>query len=513
MTIHTLNPNLNIFVGENNVGKSNILKVMDTVFNSEGALENNEIPQSLVDFIGRETNKKYYIDIVFNDLSTQFKKFLNHKNINYNDKVKIRVYFQDQRPYRYVDFESEKLYSINSKIKTEFPEFIYFGDLSEKNFDINSLTDIFPIKNSEQKIKVQTAANQFLKNIFNQNVIISINLKNNNEYSIDVTDGYGNSNLYADKSSGLQQLTYLSLFFGLNIATETNNIILGIEEPEANLHSKLQKRLFQYIKRIANELSIQVFLTTHSPIFIDKSNVDTVFHVKRNDNAHTYIENESYRNNWLSIRKDLGLAINDSLFIGDINIVVEGPTEKIIFPKIIDLLYENEIINFNSENVNIISSQGAQNTYYFSKMISQMMLPTYVILDNDKEGANVKKSILGADFNLLKVILLERKEFEESEIEDLISEELLIKSLNNVYDINITTNDLEEARKNKHVDNPEEYGLIKFSKAYKKFEIEKFNLSKLSLAKEIRNNLTDINSIKFLKKYFKKMDSFFANYL
>lgn len=71
--------------------------------------------------------------------------------------------------------------------------------------------------------------------------------------------------------SGLQQviqvLTYLYL---------TKPDVLLIDEPDAHLHSKLQARLGDLFRKVANDLKAQLFISTHSVDLVDTFSTDQV---------------------------------------------------------------------------------------------------------------------------------------------------------------------------------------------------------------------------------------------
>lgn len=503
--LENINSGLNIFVGENNVGKSNILKLLDFVFNENRKLNYHEIPRTLNDFIISNNEEIPYVEITFKDINKKFKENIK-KDAGNKDEARLKVLLTEERKYRH--FVNSNTYTINNSIHKLFPKYIYFGDLEEKNFDINSLSNLFSIKNETEKRDVETIANQFLRQISNQRITLNISLRDESKYEVSVIDGYGNSNLYENKSSGIKQLCYLSLLFGINLSTKTENIILGIEEPESNLHTKLQRRLFKYIKKFNKQLPIQTFITTHSPIFIDKYDSKGVFHVRRNQNYHTHILNNSYRNNWLKIRKDLGLSVNDSLFIGDFNLIVEGPTEKIILPKVIDLLYEEDEIKFNSEDVNIISAQSAGNIHYYSKIVSQLGLPTCVLVDNDGAGKDaVDKIIKDDELTNIEIFQLKREGFTKSEFEDLIPDEILVDSINEVYDSDITIDNLQSARVINKEDS-EEKVILKFSHTFNKLDLKDVSLSKIELADANKKKINK-DHLDLLKRVMKEINNFY----
>lgn len=493
---------LNILVGKNNVGKSNILKALDIFFTRQGTLREDEIANSFDSFLNNRDN--IYMEVVFADVSDMFNSNRSEISLKIDLNENNRKYML-KKEGKYKNMSKDSFFKNN-------PKYIYFGDLNEINFNSDNLQELYSINNANERRKIETNASQFLQYILNTNINISINLKNDSSYNIDVIDSYGNSNLLSNKSSGLQQLVYLGVVFSFNLLKKPKNIVLGIEEPESNLHTSLQKRLFKRIREISEEYSLQIFLTTHSPVFIDKFNYESVHHVKRNNNKHTKVLKESYRNNWFNIRKDLGLDINDSLFVGEFNLLVEGPTEKIIFPKIIKILYDKDLISFSEEDINLLSAQGAPNLHYFSKLISQMGLPTVVLVDNDQQGKNAKEKIEEDNrFNKLKVISLDKEEHDKCEIEDLINNDILLSSINELYNSSLNKEDLLKARENEH---HEEAGLMKFSKAFKKLDLEKNrDLSKLNLATIIKSNLDEESNLELIKEFFIKIDKFYKEFM
>jgi predicted ATP-dependent endonuclease of OLD family len=450
-----------------------------------------------------------YIQIIFDRLSNYCRK--RYSKYIVDNKITLRCKVDD-------DFNTKLIVRTNTsatvisfkEAKEILPKFIYIGDISEKELSVDSLVNLFPINNIQYKTNIETYANQFIKRIYGQGITISINLKNNESgsYYVNIIDEYGNSNMFANKSSGVQQLAYLALFFSFNLLSTNENIILGLEEPESNLHTALQRKLFKYIRQEINRFSIQTFVTTHSPIFIDRSNPKSVFHVKRNSNNHTVVDKHGFRNNYLNIRQDLGLGISDSLFLGDINLVVEGPTEKILFTRIIDLLNDRGEINFRSDDVNILSAQGVSHAPFYTKLISETGLPTCVIVDDDQAGRNAKEKIeKDESLNNVKVIVLKREGLEESEVEDLIDDNILLESINQLYDESIGIERLNEARKNPYVQDKD---LVdKFSKTFERLDI---GVDKLNIAHKVRDNLNDNSDLSLIKYYFKEIDRFFANY-
>lgn len=105
--------------------------------------------------------------------------------------------------------------------------------------------------------------------------------------------------------------------------TITDDSIICLEEPEIHLHPTLQKRLIDFLQK---NTSNQYFIATHSPSFIDVPNA-AIFHVwqeTKNINIREAILNLEKFN----ICRDLGCKASDILQANSV-IWVEGPSELI----------------------------------------------------------------------------------------------------------------------------------------------------------------------------------------
>jgi len=497
---------INIIIGKNNVGKSNILKALNTFFN-KSHFDDNDFPLSLANFLSNGHVNTSFIELALKDIPSNLKQ--EYPNYIYSDKMILRSEFTDniRIDFVYEYFHNNKKSSIKrSLFQKLLPSFIYLGDLSDKNISVKSLNDMFKVSHINDARKIETYANQLIKNIWDQQIAISLSLTEDN-FDISIIDEYGNSNSFEYKSSGVQQLAYLVLFFSFSIVQERSNYILALEEPETNLHVGIQKKLFKYLKSFSSD--IQLFLTTHSSIFLDRAKHESIYHAVRNDDKETVITKNGIQDNWLLLRNDLGLSISDSLFLGKYNILVEGVTEKIILPIFLEILHKRKAF-FSLDDINIISAEGANNLHYFAKLVTQTGLPTCILVDNDQEGRNAKTKI-EKDITLRgksRVIILERENFENNEFEDMIDDQLLINSLNKLYKSNITLENLNNARLN-----IEHQLYDKFSKYFSKLKVsEEEKPNKAQLAHGIKQISNEKINLEFLNPYIKEMNKFFKQF-
>jgi len=108
---------------------------------------------------------------------------------------------------------------------------------------------------------------------------------------------------------------------------EDGNLIFGIEEPELHLHPQLARQLFNVLKEISRKK--QIFITTHSTIFIDQSDLSNTWIVRKVGKETEIVrikEPEGLKN----ILYELGVRPSDIFYTNGI-IFVEGPTEKLCF--------------------------------------------------------------------------------------------------------------------------------------------------------------------------------------
>lgn len=502
-----VNKDLNVFIGSNNVGKSNILKLLNLFFNPQ-KMEEEDFPKNLA--FRMKTNNdtkdaKTFIEVIFTSINLNLKNEFSNCLIDNNNLVIRAVFEKDGTFKHYLIRNKSNSYNI---LKGEIlPKFIYLADVQQRELNLEFLLNMIPAEKSPRSNFI-TYINQMLRGILEDSIMVSIE-KGEESFEINVIDAYGTSNDIFNKSSGVQQLVYLAMIFAYNLDGEANRRILALEEPEMNLHAGAQKRLFDVIK--SNSDLIQTFVTTHSPIFIDKTNMESVFHIGRNTTNTTIHLKVNTGDNWYSIKKDLGISINDNLFLGEVNMIVEGGTEKILIPHFIDILKGEGLIEFGNEKLNIISAESANNVKYFAEVVTQQTnLSSLVILDNDQEGNNTKNKIEKND-NLnqaARVFQFKREGFLETEIEDLVNDNILIEALENLFDTKISKQEFKEYRTNKHKKDM----MVKFNKMILEINKKtKKSISKIELAAEIKKLITTSKDIEFVIDEFKLIDRYIKN--
>ncbi len=272
-----------------------------------------------------------------------------------------------------------------------------------------------------------------------------------------------NSKAIDAKGSGLQRLCHILMHFRIieKLNSNKESVILLIDEPDVYLHSGLQKKLLNDIQTYSEKN--QIFVTTHSPIFIDTIKLTNVFLLEQNINENKEfargkrktIEDKKYNvvstdlvdfndsNGITKLKEYLGIEDKDNLLFDKYNIIVEGEIDKIYLTKL--------MTHFKIQVPNIISCDGANNIIKYLEFYESMADTTsknkfIVLLDNDDRGREVFKTIKKSKFYKIIVeqkfiisysgydVKLDKNDNSSAniEIEDFIKPELLCHLVNNI---------------------------------------------------------------------------------
>lgn len=298
-----------------------------------------------------------------------------------------------------------------------------FEDLN--NSDINFVTTYL----SDIEIKL----NQIFKKHYKQDQSINIKIVPafGNKLNLIIRDSSNKSFSINERSPGFQY--YFSFLvnklYTKEISGSKNNIIL-LDEPGLSLHPKGAKDLLKSFDDIS--INTQILYTTHNPFLAVRNCVDSLIFVKKSFDEGTKIEKKPFLNRYQILRKELGIMLNDSFLIGDINLVVEGNTEKLAFHRLFQFEKYRDL-----EWMNIYNADGVNNIpqaiNYLGK--NNLKLSGITILDSDSEAENIKN--LKAYKNNIKeknwVEIVINEVFNDKKIrtfEDLFPQDLYVQAYN-----------------------------------------------------------------------------------
>lgn len=291
-----------------------------------------------------------------------------------------------------------------------------------------------------------------------------------------------NSKAIDAKGSGLQRLCHILMHFRIieKLNSKKESVILLIDEPDVYLHSGLQKKLLADIINYSEKN--QIFITTHSPIFIDTIKLANVFLLEQKveedkefeRGKRKTIENKKYNivstelvnfndtNGITKLKKYLGIEDNDNLLFDKYNIIVEGEADKIYLIKLME--------HFKIEVPNIISCDGADNIIkyleFYDGIADQKTKNQFiVIIDNDEKGRTIFKNIKEDMYKKIfvkKRFIISYSGYDAKldkngnsnaniEIEDFIKPEIICHLVNNILKKDYTIfkkNDIQTIVKN-----------------------------------------------------------------
>lgn len=278
----------------------------------------------------------------------------------------------------------EELLGTDKKFET-FRKLLVIGGCNDfddlNNPDINFVTTYL----SDIEIKL----NQIFKKHYKQDQSINIKIVPalGNKLNLIIRDSSNKSFTINERSPGFQY--YFSFLVNKlyikNINGIKNSIIL-LDEPGHSLHPKGAKDLLKSFDDISE--NAQILYTTHNPFLAVRNCVDSLIFVNKSAKDGTKINKKPFLNKYQVLRRELGIMLNDSFLIGDINLVVEGNTEKLAFHRLFQFEKYRDL-----EWMNIYNADGVNNIpqaiNYLGK--NNLKLSGITILDSDKEAIDIKK--------------------------------------------------------------------------------------------------------------------------
>jgi len=465
-----------IICGENNVGKTNILRALNIFFNYFNSPKDLFIPErdipynkfygsrggtAYTELIGTfEDDDKSKIIISFRlQPNGEISFRVNKKEVDIGDSSVVEVL--DNFRYYYIKSNNINIPEILSKTLEEegllpldkkrskqtkalkkLEEFIELSKKAivdiEKEINLKFLQLVnFDGFLKGKKIKINFAEYENLREALSQMV------------SITLDDGVDNG--IVCKGSGVQRVVLLSLMQYIS-AKSDKNIIWGLDEPEAFLQPKLQRQVAKIIKDITKNQNQQTVMTTHSQYFIDLKNVKNTHllsgkilrkeYIRRKNKTFYEIEANfetfpSISAKISGIKNHLGITNNDGWILLPHNIIVEGITDK--------KYIEEMCLASNIQSPNIFVAHGSSKYLGFLQYLelsadNLTYKPEIMcLLDYDSAG---KEQYDGIKENKFKNIKVSKKYITHEnstlykqmkhEVEDFIPQNLVFDAINKI---------------------------------------------------------------------------------
>lgn len=193
----------------------------------------------------------------------------------------------------------------------------------------------------------------------------------------------------AEENSGLGSYNRLYIAAELLLLKRTNYYGLKlslIEEVEAHLHPQAQLRLIEYLQNeIAEKSGVQLIMTTHSPNLASKVKLDNLI-ICKGDKAFPMGSDftELEKGDYLFLERFLDVT-KANLFFAQGIILVEGDAENILIPALADILGK-PLTKHGVSVVNVQSTAFLRYSRIFKRKSGEGMgVKVAVVTDNDIE--------------------------------------------------------------------------------------------------------------------------------
>lgn len=246
---------VNLLIGPNNSGKSNFLKVFETV--GQYSSETGEVRE--FDFVtkeGKKTDIKFYLqegNILLNGSrgSLSDKPFVEFDNIKHRSALSFFRQLKEYKIYKIVIDKLKQPTSLDAKATS----------ISKNADNIASFLQISLNKYRSNFNRITKDLSE-LSNDFRE---IVLDLIVNNQINLGLRNVKDDTFWGEELSEGI--LYFLALLCIIHQPNPPKLLLL--EEPETGIHPRRIKEIIDLIKNLASEKEIKVIMTTHSPLVVD----------------------------------------------------------------------------------------------------------------------------------------------------------------------------------------------------------------------------------------------------
>ena len=190
----------------------------------------------------------------------------------------------------------------------------------------------------------------------------------------------------SEYGSGIKSLSVIALHRVL-AQLENVNVVLGIEEPETNLHPHAQKKLIASIVNERQNTEVQAIMATHSTVIVDELRHEDIilarripdikrgFYTSYTQLDHTFWDkyhlDEYKHSNFFRYR-------NSEFFFAKYVIITESITDAQVIQHLVE-----DGIGQRKYYVSIINLDGVKNIKYPYFLLKELGIPFSMVVDHD----------------------------------------------------------------------------------------------------------------------------------
>lgn len=435
---------INVLTGENNTGKTNVLRALNLFFNPESY--DPDIDRNYINKLtgGASSHPILYISLLDsksnNAIDIKLKFSMKNKEIIYTYTItrttsnnieaiglsekstskNIINFLKSNFKVVYLGAADDLITEQANEVLTDMILSYYKKQNREIRNSIVSFESSYKKLISDLRNNLQTLSNGMKQEFQNlpqsfypelevtkEKTITDFLIDN---FQLKINDMY--SQKLQVKGAGVQRssIILMNLFLVNNLYRNENTIIL-LDEPEAFLYPTLVKSLKNIFQKVASKNdSIQMFITTHSQEFISETNnnhyafynlAQAIEHrsfqrSKREEDIVKYSIISEYNSR---VKNDVLLkyGLLDSVDDSENVIVVEGISDEKYLLSILPDSCRPQIrtgSDYNDWNYIGYGASGILPILHYLNSVSKIKRNIFVLLDGDKEGKEAKKKIL-----------------------------------------------------------------------------------------------------------------------
>lgn len=355
-------------------------------------------------------------DIELNIVDKDFKglfKPLDYFETNKDKNEFLEKFFNDFYPT--IEFFTDEEFTIEPASTEELlsndKEFESFRRLLK----VGGIDDLLRLEANvadvtELTTEVEENLNQLFSKYYLQDKSIRIMLRENKgKWNIVIQDSTKKSYNLIERSPGFQYFfAFIINKYYLNGNSDKNSIYL-LDEPGKSLHPRGAKDLLKAFKDVADKS--QIMYTTHNAFLAVRDKLDNLLLVTKNSKDGTSINLKPYRNKYEVLRKELGILLNDSFILSDINLLVEGASEKFTLHSFFNDSNNNEL-----EWLNILNCESVSEIRPTVRYLNNLGYSGIILVDSDDAGQNL------LDNPKFKNLTKDRKKWQVIELNDVFTD-------------------------------------------------------------------------------------------
>lgn len=232
-------------------------------------------------------------------------------------------------------------------------------------------------------------------------------------------------------SEGFQWWLGFYINFGAATDAEYRNAILLLDDPGVYLHPRGHKDLLENFESYLDR-NVTTIYTTQLPSLVPRDRLDRLRLVHKTPEGKSVVEEKFYAGSnadaLAPLRAALGASLGDSLFAGNITILVEGISDQVLIHGFLAEINRREARpHVDLEKVKVLAAGGASKLHALALVLHVQGLPYVVVLDDDAAGKKSAEGLLRTGVGSDKIVLIPRRtepHREAATIEDLFSPQI-----------------------------------------------------------------------------------------